>query len=250
LENRKIIYYDTIDSTNIEVSRLAQKGAEDGTVVVAKKQTAGKGRRGRRWESPSEENLYMSLLLRPKIAPDKAPMLTLVMAYSIALALQGRGIHTQIKWPNDLIIGSRKVCGILTEMQMKDGDIDHVVVGVGLNVHTREFPEELSDKATSLLLEGYEGLCVEELLEEILVCFEKEYGVFERVENLEFLVDNYNQILVNRGKEVHIIEQNEEYIAVAKGIDTEGQLIVALPNGKEQKIYAGEVSVRGIYGYV
>ena len=192
----------------------------------------------------------MSILLRPDMTPDKAPMLTLVMAYSIAKVLRGLGVDTQIKWPNDLIIGTRKVCGILTEMQMGSGKIDHVVLGVGLNVHTQEFPEELKEKATSLAMEGYGNISMEHLLHEILACFEIEYEKFLKEENLAFLVDNYNRILVNCGKEVRVLEPNVEYTAFAKGIDREGQLLITLLNGEEQKIYAGEVSVRGIYGYI
>ena len=155
MENKKIIYYKQLDSTNTEITRLAAQGAEHGTVVVADAQTAGKGRRGRQWESPAGENIYMSVLLRPDCLPDRAPMLTLVMAYSVAKVLKELGfLDVQIKWPNDLVLSAKKICGILTEMQLKDAEIDYVVVGVGINVNTSKFPEELNDTATSLYLES------------------------------------------------------------------------------------------------
>lgn len=245
MENNQIIYYETIDSTNIEADRLARQGAEHGTVVVAKEQTAGKGRRGRTWASPAGDNIYMSVLLRPNLVPDKAPMLTLVMAYSIAKVIKKQGIdEIQIKWPNDLILCGKKVCGILTEMKLDGYQIGHVIVGVGINVNTVDFPEELQDKATSLDLKN------ESLLEDILTQFWVDYEEFLHVENLSFLVDNYNKILVNCGKEVLVLEPQNEYLAVALGINESGELIVRLSSGECKTIYAGEVSVRGVYGYI
>ena len=118
MENKKIIYYEQLDSTNTKVSELAAQGAAHGTVVVATRQTAGKGRRGREWES-SGDNIYMSMLLKPDFETEKAPMLTLVMAYSVAKVLGANGFSDiQIKWPNDLILSGKKVCGILTEMHL------------------------------------------------------------------------------------------------------------------------------------
>ena len=115
MENKKIIYYKQLDSTNTEIARLGAEGAAHGTIVVADTQTAGKGRRGRQWESPAGENIYMSILLRPNCVSNKAPMLTLVMAYSVAQVLRECGFDdVQIKWPNDLVLSGKKVCGILT----------------------------------------------------------------------------------------------------------------------------------------
>ena len=151
MENKNIYYYETLDSTNTQIGQMAIQGAEHGTVVVADKQTAGKGRRGRVWESLSGENIYMSILLRPEINVNQAPMITLVMAYSVVKAIRKLGFtEAQIKWPNDIVISGKKVCGILTEMFTKDTGIDYVVVGVGINVNTKGFSEEIKDTATSL----------------------------------------------------------------------------------------------------
>lgn len=251
MENKKIIYYKQLDSTNTEVARLAAKGASQGTVVVADAQTAGKGRRGRGWESPAGENIYMSILLRPDCVPDRAPMLTLVMAYSVAKVLKEFGfVDVQIKWPNDLVLSGKKICGILTEMQLKGSEIDYVVVGVGINVNTNEFPQELKETATSLYLQSGRVSDRQMMVESIVEFFGKAYSQFLKTQNLSFLRNEYNDMLVNVGKEVRVLEPGNEYTAYAQGINSEGELLVQTKEGEEKFIYAGEVSVRGIYGYV
>jgi BirA family biotin operon repressor/biotin-[acetyl-CoA-carboxylase] ligase len=251
LENKKIIYYKQLDSTNTEIARLAAEGAAHGTVVMADAQTAGKGRRGRQWESPAGENIYMSILLRPNCLPDRAPMLTLVMAYSVAKVLTGLGFpDVQIKWPNDLVLSGKKICGILTEMQLNGSEIDYVVVGVGINVNTSKFPEELKDTATSLYMESGRVSDRETLVESIVESFDKAYRQFLETQDLSFLKEEYNDMLVNVAREVRVLEPGNEYIAYAQGINSEGELLVRTADGEEKCIYAGEVSVRGIYGYI
>ena len=251
MENKKIIYYEQLDSTNTEIVRLAAEGSVHGTVVVADAQTAGKGRRGRQWESPAGENIYMSILLRPDCVPDRAPMLTLVMAYSVAKVIRELGFEdVQIKWPNDLVLAGKKICGILTEMQLKGSEIDYVVVGVGINVNTSAFPEELKNTATSLYLESGRKLGREGIVESVVEHFDKAYRQFLETQDLEFLREEYNDMLVNVDKEVRVLEPGNEYTAYAQGINSEGELLVRTKEGEEKCIYAGEVSVRGIYGYV
>ena len=251
MENKKIIYYKQLDSTNAKIQELAAQGAKHGTVVVAEEQTAGKGRRGRNWESPAGDNIYMSVLLRPEIAPEKAPMLTLVMAYSVTKAIQMQGVDgVQIKWPNDLVLSGKKICGILTEMNLSGRDIDHVVVGVGVNVNTTEFSKELSEKATSLYLECGKKISKRKLTGAIVAHFEKDYEAFLETEDLSFLRETYNCLLINREKEVRVLEPGHEYTAFAKGINERGELLVRTEDGEEKTIFAGEVSVRGVYGYI
>jgi len=250
LENR-IVYYEETDSTNLRIKQLAAEGAEEGLVAWADYQTAGKGRRGRTWESPAGKNLYFSLLLRPRFSPEKAPMLTLVMAYSVARATKKvAGPQPQIKWPNDLILGQKKICGILTEMTLKGTEVDYVVIGVGVNVNITTFPEELSDKATSLYLEKGEEADRELLLREILAEFENQYEQFIKIQDLSFIQEEYNQVLVNKDKEVLVLEPGNEYQAKALGINSRGELLVEKKDGSQEAVFAGEVSVRGIYGYV
>lgn len=248
--NVNIVHYEEIDSTNTEARRLSLKGAEEGLVVTAKKQTAGKGRRGRSWESPADENLYFSILLRPKLAPEKAPMLTLLMAYSVAKALQKKNINIEIKWPNDLVLSKKKICGILTEMNLAEGQVEDVIVGVGLNVNTMRFSEELDDKATSLTIELGRKLECGELLGWILEEFEERYHQFLEVQDLSFLQEDYNGMLINRNREVLVLEPGNEYQAEALGINELGELLVKKTDGRIEAVFAGEVSVRGIYGYV
>ncbi len=251
MENKKIRYYEQLDSTNTKISELAIEGAEHGTVVVAGCQTAGKGRRGRTWESQENDNIYMSILLRPEFKADRAPMLTLVMAYSVAKVLRENGfVDVQIKWPNDLVLSGKKVCGILTEMYLQETAIDYIVVGVGLNVNTTSFPEELVDKATSLFLECGKLLNKNQMIVDIVDTFMEMYDRFAKEGNLEFLQEAYNAILVNKGREVRILEPDNEYTAYAHGINRTGELVVQLEDGTEKNVYAGEVSVRGLYGYI
>ncbi len=251
MESRNILYYEETDSTNEELHRLALGRAGQGTVVSAKRQTAGKGRRGREWESTEEDNIYMSVLLRPEFDTEKAPMLTIIMAYSAALVLERYGFdRVQIKWPNDLILSGKKVCGILTEMHLRETEIDHVIVGVGINVNQKNFSEKLLDKATSLFLECGKPVKKETMVSEITDTFMKLYDRFTEIGDLSFLQEAYNQRLVNREKEVRVLEPGHAYTAYALGIDPFGELIVRLQDGTTQKVYAGEVSVRGVYGYI
>ena len=248
--NINIVHYEEIDSTNVEARRLSKEAAEPGLVVTARKQTAGRGRRGRSWESPADDNLYFSILLRPRIKPEKAPMLTLVMAYSVAKALQEKEIYASIKWPNDLVLSKKKICGILTEMNLSDEGIEDVIIGVGLNVNTMSFPRELEDKATSLRKELSCELECGELLQLILKEFIENYKKFLEKPDLKFLQDDYNAILVNRDREVMVMEPGKEYLAKALGINEQGELLVQKEDGSTEVVFSGEVSVRGINGYV
>lgn len=251
MENNKIIYFEQLDSTNTKLHELALQGAEHGTVVVARKQTDGKGRRGRIWESPAGDNIYMSILLRPKFDTAKASMLTLVMAYSVSKVMRLQGIvNLQIKWPNDIIISGKKVCGILTELRTEGLDIDHIIIGVGINVNASSFTSEISETATSLFLETGKRYDNERLIKDIVRTFNEEYERFVKIGDISYLQNEYNEMLVNSGKEVRVLEPQQEYVATAEGINSAGELIVRMANGEEKKVYAGEVSVRGVYGYI
>lgn len=246
-----VVYYEEIDSTNTQAKRMAKTGAEHGLIVTADKQSAGKGRRGRAWESPAGMNLYFSILLRPEFEPDKAPMLTLVMAYSVAKVIGAQeGLPVGIKWPNDLVLEKKKICGILTEMELSENQIADVVIGVGINANTTEFPKELRDKATSLYLQKGCKVERESLLQQILEEFGQQYERFLEIQDLSFLKDAYNQMLINKGKEVLVLEPGHEYQAKALGVNEKGELLVKKNDGSVEAVFAGEVSVRGIYGYV
>lgn len=248
---KEIVYKETTGSTNADVRRMAEDGAENGLLVVADAQTSGKGRRGRQWESEKGTNLYFSMLLKPDIAPDKASMITLVAAYSVAkMIAKNTGLDAKIKWPNDIVVGKKKVCGILTEMNMERDYIHHIVVGIGINVNEEEFPDEIRDMATSLKKEVGRIVSRANLLCDILLQFEKDYSAFLAAEDLKPFIDDYNKMLVNKGALVKVLDPKGEFSGIAGGINEEGMLIVFKENGQIEKVYAGEVSVRGMYGYV
>ncbi len=246
-----VLCFRETDSTNNYAKRLGDEGAPHGTLVAAEKQTAGRGRRGRRWESPPGSSIYMSILLRPDIRPSQASMLTLVMAQSVAEAVREEtGQEALIKWPNDIILNQKKICGILTEMSTEIEWINYVVIGVGINVNTEGFPEDLADTATSLYLEGKKKIQRSRLLAGVAERFENNYESFLKCGDLSFMQESYNQLLVNRDREVRIMEPGHEYNGRAAGINEKGELLVCTEDGQIKNIYAGEVSVRGVYGYV
>lgn len=248
---KKVIYKEVTDSTNADIRRMAEDGASNGLVVVADSQEAGKGRRGRNWQSDKGTNLLFSMLLKPDFSPDKASMITLVAAYSVAKVISREtGLDAKIKWPNDIVIHRKKVCGILTEMSMERDYIHHIVVGIGINTNEEVFPEEISEMATSLKIESKKVLSRANLLCAILEQFETDYEAFLHSQDLNPFITEYNQMLVNKGALVKVLDPKGEFSGIAGGIDEGGRLIVFRENGQTLKVYAGEVSVRGMYGYV
>ena len=193
----------------------------------------------------------MSILLRPEIPPVKAPMLTLVMALSVAEGLkESTGLDVEIKWPNDIVLNGKKLVGILTEMSTEIDYINHVVIGVGINVNMTGLPEELSEKATSLRLETGRIVKRSPIIAAVMRSFEKNYSLFLETQDLEKMQEKYNSLLVNREKEVRILGAKEQYNAYALGVNKEGELLVRRGDGTTEAVFAGEVSVRGVYGYV
>jgi BirA family biotin operon repressor/biotin-[acetyl-CoA-carboxylase] ligase len=246
-----LYFYEETGSTNIDAKRLAEEGAPHGTVAVADKQNAGRGRRGRVWQSPAGKDIYFTLLLRPDFAPDKASGLTLVMALSVAQAVEGFcGLAVGIKWPNDIVVNGKKICGILTEMNVEPGYIQYVVIGAGINVNLAQFPEDISKTATSLFLESSTQWPRAELLQNVLKRFEYNYEVFLQTRDLTGIRTEYMKHLVNVDKQVRVLDPGGEFEGIARGIDSSGELLVEKESGEIVKVYAGEVSVRGLFGYV
>jgi len=249
---RKLVFYRKTGSTNLDAKELAEKGEDAGVVVVADMQTAGRGRSGRGWVSPSGKDIYMTLMLRPQCRPEKASVLTLVMAISVLEAVQELIPQAcGIKWPNDIVVNNRKVCGILTEMSAELDGIHYIVIGVGINVNQEQMAEEIQDKATSLYIESGERIKRARLTARVLHYFEENYTIFEKSWDFSSLVDKYNGFLVNRNREVRVLDPKGEYDGIARGINEKGELIVERKSdGQTELVYAGEVSVRGLYGYV
>jgi BirA family biotin operon repressor/biotin-[acetyl-CoA-carboxylase] ligase len=246
----EICYFDVTDSTNTQAKSLGEGDAPNGTLVVAGKQESGRGRRGRSFESPAGTGIFMTLLLRPEIEPQNASMLTLVSALAVAKGIEHMvDLPVQIKWPNDIVINGKKVCGILTEMSAQMDYVNYIVIGIGINVGNEEFPEEIKDVATSIYLESGKHVNRAMLIEKIWEEFEDYYELYEKTQDLSSLVKEYDSYLINRGQKVRVLDSKEPYEGKAMGITDRGELIVDTWEAR-RLVSAGEVSVRGVYGYV
>ena len=272
---RNILYLDETRSTNDDAKKLGEEGAENGTLVVADRQINGRGSRGRSWETPSGTNIAMSLIIRPTAPPERISMLTLIMGLSVAEGIEDVLVEMsddsiskstlkdiprqlicetkyfpQIKWPNDVVMAGKKVCGILTELHMNpDNTINNVVIGVGINVNMLEFPDSIKDIAGSILSES--GMKADR---SAVVCacmkrFEENYKLYCENYDLSLLKAQYEYRLINKCKQVRILDPKGEYEAIAHGITSMGALILSDEQGVEHEINSGEVTVRGLYTY-
>lgn len=240
---REIIYMKKTDSTNEAAKRLSMKS--DGTLFIAQTQSQGKGRLGRSWKSPAGCGIWMSLLLKPEIDEAKISQITLIAGMAVCRAI---GNGAKIKWPNDIVIGTRKACGILTEMFERDDHCRCVICGIGINVNNKSFPTELREKATSIYIETKHKTSREMLIAEIMNEFEKLYDRFCK-NGFAPLIDQYRSLCVTLNKRVRVIYKNKELFGTAEDIAADGSLIVETDSGKIT-VNSGEVSVRGIYGYI
>ncbi len=255
---KKVLYYEEVDSTNTVAKQLGRYPGNHGVLVLAERQNAGRGRLGRNWSSPGGSGIWMSLVLQSGILPANASMLTLVTALAVNRGIREEtGLESFIKWPNDIIINGKKVCGILTEMSTVSDKLECVVIGMGINVNGEYFSEELKSRATSLRMECRKEVDRVNLIVNIMKYMEYYYEVFERTETLKYMVDEYNKFLINRNLQVRIREADSEYTGLALGINETGALLVeteeinqGLKNTSVKTVMSGEVSVRGILGYV
>lgn len=248
---KDVKYFEMINSTNTKAKQLAEEGASHGTLVIADEQNRGKGRRGRQWNTPPGTAIAMTLVVRPQMRPEKVSMLTLIMGLAVASACnQLPGVHSEIKWPNDIIADGKKICGILTEMSAELNAIHYLVIGVGINVNMLSFPEEIKDIATSLALITGRKVNRAEVIQLCMQYFEKYYEEFQKTEDMSVLMEPYNKLLVNCGQEVRVLEPGNEYTGISMGINEQGRLLVKKEDNTLEAVYSGEVSVRGIYGYL
>ena len=248
---KNIIYYDSIGSTNSKAKELAEAGEEHGTVIISEEQTSGRGRLGRSWVSPKYKGIWMSIILRPNIITKNISQITLLGAAAVQKAIMKMGISTSIKWPNDIILNSKKVCGILTEMSGEVDHINYLVMGIGINVNLQEedVPFDLKDMATSLKLESGKYIERKLLLANVLNIFEELYSDFVQNGSIKETIEicRENSILI--GKEVQLINRGKVTTAKAIDISDEGELVIEDSTGLIEYIVSGEVSVRGVYGY-
>ena len=283
-----IVYKDVTDSTNNDARDMAAEGAAHGTLVVADKQEAGRGSRGRSWETPAGTNIAMSLVIRPTAPADRISMLTLVMGLSVAegvdlaiaessadgsKTLEGTSnsvLCSQIKWPNDVVIDKKKICGILTELHMNpDNSIRDVVIGVGINVNMTDFPDEIKGVAGSLLTQTGKRVNRSLVVARVMERFEENYEKFQMSYDLSSLKGQYESRLINKGEKVKILDSGKTggtpaawdarsgTVGCALGITDLGELLVDVTGEQAgshhrdiRTVGAGEVSVRGLYSYV
>ncbi|SPD73026.1 Biotin--acetyl-CoA-carboxylase ligase [uncultured Desulfobacterium sp.] len=240
---REIEYFKVLGSTNTKAKELAEGGAAEGSLIIAESQTDGRGRRGRSWLSPAGEGIYATLILRPAMSPAGAPKITLMTAVAVADAiLSVAELDVQIKWPNDIMVKGRKLAGILTEISTEMDSINYIVVGLGLNVNNPDFPEELANQATSILIETGRSpsrLC---LLKAYLEQFEKYYRMFIQGHFKE-IMKRWKELSEIIGREIMIDVVGESHLGKVVDIDDDGVLILQNGKGEIHRIFSGDVTV-------
>ncbi|MCX7708748.1 MAG: biotin--[acetyl-CoA-carboxylase] ligase [Clostridia bacterium] len=261
---KKIEYFDKIDSTNTYAKKIAFEGCSDGTVVVADQQTAGKGRLGRVWESSAKKGIWMTVVLRPSIPPEDVQIITLGTSVAVVNAIRNiTGIKADIKWPNDIVLEGRKVCGILTEMSSEQDRVNYTVIGIGVNVNHREedFPTELRKLAVSLRsfaeekgidlkgLLNHGSIRRSKIIKGIIVELEKIYFKLNRHQTSE-IIQTWKEFSSTLGKAVRVTIKGVDYTGMAVDLTEDGKLVVDCDDGIRREVVSGEVMVRGILGYV
>lgn len=245
LGKNEIFYFDTIDSTNNKAKELASNGVPEGCIVVAEKQKAGRGRKGRSWFSAEGDGICLSLILRPAIPPSEASQITLMTAVALAETLLSHtGIDIKIKWPNDILVNGKKLAGILTEMTMEMDAVDYIVIGLGLNVNTplESFPSEVKTIATSLFNETGRSYSRVGIIKTFLHNFETLYiSVQER--GFSSIIKRWKELSNIIGKNVTVDVIGKQIKGVVKDIGDDGVLIVMGQDGHHHQIISGDVIV-------
>ena len=265
IAGREVLCYDTLPSTNTQAAKLAAGGCANGLAVIAFRQTQGKGRLGRSWESPPDKGIYLSVVLRPPMAPAETQIFTLAAAVAAVRAIYGAvGLKTGIKWPNDIVSGGKKICGILLEMNSESDRVNYIVLGIGINYshEASDFPGELQDRASSVMMElnypenrsGHEYVKYSNAGRLALV-----RAVLRELDSVLMYVingksgsvlDMWREYSATIGREVRFTLRDVEYTGTAIDITEDGRLVVDCSDGIRRELISGEVSVRGIYGYV
>lgn len=251
--SENIMYLKTVDSTNNYLRELAQNGAPDGTVVISDEQTKGKGRLGRSFSSPADSGVYLSMLMRPDSIPAQTASITAWVAVAMCDAIEAvSGIRPGIKWVNDLVINKKKVCGILTEMSVEteSGSIQYLIIGIGINVneHQSDFPEEIRHIAGSLTSETGKRFSRAELACQMINSLDKLRCDWPG--NKKAYLEAYKNSCITIGKEVRVFRGNRETTGYAETIDDDFGIVIRFDDGSRETFTSGEVSVRGLYGYV
>lgn len=241
---RQILSYKKVDSTNDVAYELAEKGVKEGAVILAEEQAKGKGRHGRSWASPSKDGIYMSCILRPRIAPNEIPRITLLAAVAVARAVREvTALEATIKWPNDIMVEGRKVCGILTEMKAEQDEVDFVVLGIGINVNTslKSLPKGASSIREELIRRRSRGLVSRiELVKKVLELLEEEYGMLNK-KGFEPIIDAWKDLSAMIGSRVRVSLPGRTFEGQAHDINPDGALVVRLDSGVLEKVSSGDI---------
>ena len=244
---KNLIVLDSVNSTNDYLKKLGNEGCEKGTVVAAREQTRGKGRLGRTWQSKKDDGIAFSVLLRPNVAPSEVSAITPLAGLAVCKAIREyTKLDCVIKWPNDIIIGRKKLVGILTEMSAEFDAVEYVITGIGINVDHTSFPEEIAFKATSLLLETGRHIDKNEFLACVLEHLENEFVK----NNLEFTptaLSEYTDLCATVGRSVTFQRGTRRISGMAVGVSEHGELKVMMSDGTICLVNSGEVTVQGIY---
>lgn len=242
---KHIHFYESVESTQKEAHRLAYDGAPEGTVVVAEEQRTGRGRLGREWFSHPKRGVWMSMIVRPDLPPQKAPQFTLISAVAAANAIEEvTGLHPEIKWPNDILINGKKVVGILTELQAEADKISSLIIGVGMNVNhdSEDFPKSVRKTATSLSIEKGEKISRAQLIQTFLRYFEKYYALYlnKGFAPVKLLWETYSTSI---GKVITATTVTGKIVGRALGITDEGVLKIEDGHGVIHEVYSADIEL-------
>jgi BirA family biotin operon repressor/biotin-[acetyl-CoA-carboxylase] ligase len=241
----KFFTFETIDSTNNCARALAGCWADEGTVVLAEEQTAGKGRQGRSWYTNPQENLTFSVILRPKLPPDALNLLPLLTAVAIAEAIEAEtGLRVQCKWPNDILVNGKKASGILIEGSVKGDAVEYVVLGIGINVNQTTFPADIAHRATSLRTETGQPLDRVKLLQAVLRALDSRYRAVMK-SGFQSILPEWISRSAMMERQITVSENGNQFSGVVKGLAPDGALIVTSA-GTERTLYAGDVTIIGM----
>ncbi|MCH5303571.1 MAG: biotin--[acetyl-CoA-carboxylase] ligase [Ruminococcus sp.] len=244
---KKLKVLDTVSSTNDYLKKLGSEGAEEGTVIIAREQTAGKGRLGRVWQMKKNEGIALSLLLRPDLPVSEISSITPLSGLAMCRAINDFCmLDSRIKWPNDIIVGKKKLVGILTEMSAEFDRVDYTVTGIGINVEHTVFPEEIAHKATSILLETGRHIDRNKFVATVLNYLEQEL-ILNHFSLGGQAVADYQKFCATIGRQVTFSRGNRKISGMAVSVNNSGELDVMLSNGTVMTVNSSEVTVQGIY---
>lgn len=234
-------HFTSCASTNDEAIAWAKAGAAEGAVVVADQQTAGRGRQGRSWHSPAGLHLHISMILRPPIAVNRVAPITLAAGVAVAVTLETVGIKANLKWPNDVVVGNKKIAGILAESSIRGQQLEFLVLGIGANINDEQFPADLVNQSTSIRQEIGQSVSRAQVAAELVVQIRRAYEQF-LVAPLAQTLDNWSAYYAHWGKKIRARLSADQFIeGVAESLDASGHLRLRLPSGETHLLVAGEI---------